>query len=98
MSKKPCWSWRHRMKFQSMPSADYKLLDSACSNLFSDDRYRSRWDITHVRRLSISRNSYWYRRITVHFKRREDMVLFVLRYNIDNSSSSRIDWSERVKS
>ena len=80
MSKKPCWSWRHRMKFTGMTSKQYSMLYKACSTLGIDC-----WDITAVRRrglrLNLQSNVYWYSRVTVHFKQREDLVFFKLSIN-----------------
>lgn len=84
MSKKSCWSWRYRVRFGPMNRLQYNRLYKACLELFVCDFTHplNRWDITSVPRGNYYLGERWHDRVAVHFKYREDLVLFKFCYDM----------------
>lgn len=80
MSNRVCWSWRYRIRFFSMNRPQYHQLYKTCMVLFGNDQFHSlnRWELTSIPRGNYYLGERWYDRVAVHFKHREDLVLFKL--------------------
>lgn len=84
MSKKSCWSWRHRIHLNSrLTDNQLSTLVGFCQATFGYDR-AYRYDITFRQRRINSYSfypRYYYTHVKVHFKRQEDLFIFKLTYN-----------------
>lgn len=84
MSKRPCWSWRYRLRFSEIhDDRQFWRMYSFLSENFGLEDQSQRWAVTFVQRRK-NAHSWWpaynYSRVCVHFKHQEDLVLFKLQY------------------
>lgn len=87
--KKPCWSWKYRIAARDLAAMPNRIYQEELNKLNRElwDQFGGcgdRWDLTYVRR-RYNRNRHWtvypiyyYDRIKIHFKLKEDYVIYKL--------------------